>query len=232
MAFLVLPLRLRFHRRAAGVGLHAAPAPAGALGPAALDDDVADLAGGAAAQPRFAVEHEAAADAGAPEDPDQALELAPGAEVELGLGRDLDVVADPDLGAEGFPQALRERKASLPARQVAGVGDDAGLLVDVARRADADPLQGRGLDPRLFGRLAQRRRHLVGHVLRSAAGGRRPPRLARDSAGGVDDRRLDLRPAQVYPTAQLSHAGSLRWADEREPGAAGLAGLVEEAALV
>ena len=51
-ALLVLAPRLGFHRRAPGVGLHAALAPAGALGAAALDDHVADLAGGAAARAR------------------------------------------------------------------------------------------------------------------------------------------------------------------------------------
>ena len=180
--FFVLAPRLGFHRRAAGVGLHAALAPAGALGAAALDDHVADLAGGAAAEPGLAVEDEAAADAGAPEDADQALELAPGAEVELGLGRDLDVVADPDLGPQGLLQSLRQREAALPAGQVAGAGDDAGLLVGVAGGADPDALQRRGLDPGLLGRLAQRRRHLVGHVLGAAAGRRRPPRFAADLA--------------------------------------------------
>ena len=166
VALLVLAARLGFHRRAARVGLHAAPAPAGALGAAALDDHVADLPGGAAAQPGLAVEDEAAADAGAPEDADQALELAPGAEVELGLGRDLDVVADPDLGPQRLLQGLRQREAALPAGQVAGAGDDAGLLVGVAGGADPDALQRRGLDPGLLGRLAQRRRHLLGDVLR------------------------------------------------------------------
>ena len=102
LALLVPAPGLGFHRRAPRVGLHAAPAPAGALGAAALDDHVADLTGRAAAEPRLAVEHQAAADPGSPEDTDQALELAPGAELELGFGRDLDVVADPDLGAESL----------------------------------------------------------------------------------------------------------------------------------
>src|SRR6185436_12533696 len=52
---------------AARVGLHAPLPPARALGAAPLDDHVADLAGGTAAEPRLAVEHQAAADAGAPE---------------------------------------------------------------------------------------------------------------------------------------------------------------------
>jgi hypothetical protein len=96
--------RLGFHRFAPGVGLDAAFAAAGALGAAALDDGVADLAGGSASQPRFPVEDEAAADPGPPEDAEQALELPAGAELELGFGRDLDVVADLDLGPQRLPQ--------------------------------------------------------------------------------------------------------------------------------
>ena len=76
MALFVLAPRLGFHRRAARVGLHAALAPAGALGAAALDDHVADLAGGAAAEPGLAVEDEAAADAGPQKTPIR-LKLAP-----------------------------------------------------------------------------------------------------------------------------------------------------------
>ena len=133
VALFVLAACLGFHRRAAGVGLHAALAPAGALGAAALDDHVADLAGRAAAEPRLAVEDDAAADAGSPEDAEQDLELAAGAEIELGLGRDLDVVADPHRRAERLRERLAEREAALPAGQVAGAADDAGLAVGVAR---------------------------------------------------------------------------------------------------
>ena len=169
VALFVLAARLGFHRRAAGVGLHAALAPAGALGAAALDDHVADLAGGAAAEPGLAVEDEAAADAGAPEDADQALELLAGAEVELGFGRDLDVVADLDLGPERFLQRFAEGEAALPAGQVAGAGDDAGLLVGIAGGADADAVEVRGLDVGFLGGFAQ----CVGHRLRPRPAG--PP---------------------------------------------------------
>src|SRR5882672_10723864 len=100
VSLFMLATRLGFHRRAARVGLHAALAPARAFGAAALDDHMADLAGRAAAEPGLAVEDEAAADPGSPEDADQALELAPGTEVELRLRRHLYVVADPDLGAQ------------------------------------------------------------------------------------------------------------------------------------
>ena len=55
-------------RVAPGVGLHAAAPPAGAQRAVDLHADVADLARAAAAEPRLAVEHDAAADPGAPED--------------------------------------------------------------------------------------------------------------------------------------------------------------------
>src|ERR1700710_1788659 len=74
----MLAAGLGFHRRAARVGLHASLAPAGALGAAALDDHVPDLAGRPAAQPGLAVEDEPTADSGSPEDADQTLDLAAG----------------------------------------------------------------------------------------------------------------------------------------------------------
>ena len=49
--------------------------PAGAASAPALDDDVPDLAGGAAAEPLLPVQDQAAADAGAPPDAEDGLEL-------------------------------------------------------------------------------------------------------------------------------------------------------------
>ena len=201
--------RLGFHRRAPGVGLHAALAPARALGAAALDDHVADLPGGAAPEPGLAVEDEAAADAGAPEDADQALELAPGAEVELGLGRDLDVVADPHLGPQFFLEGLRQREAAFPVGQVFGRGDDPGLLVGVAGRADSDALERRRLDSGLLRRLAQRLGHLLGDSGGATIGRRRPPRFALDVAARVDDHGLDLGAAEIDSPTQVRHRRSL-----------------------
>src|SRR5215203_628281 len=211
LSLFVLAPRLGFHRRAAGVGLEAALAAAGALGAAALDDDVADLARSPATQPGLSVEDEPTADAGAPEDPDQALELPPGAEVELGFGRDLDVVADLHLGSERVAEVLGEREAALPAWEVAGSRDDAGLLVCVAGGADPDPDQVLGLDAGGLRRLAQRLRHRRGYVLRPAAGRRRSPRLADRLASPVDYRRLDLGAAEVDATTQVRHAPQSRW---------------------
>ena len=59
-------------------------------------------------------------------------ELAPGAEVELGFGRDLDVIADLDRRAKVALERLGEGEALVPVGQVARAGDDAGLLVGVA----------------------------------------------------------------------------------------------------
>ena len=86
--------------------------------------------------------------------------------------------------------------------QVAGLGDVAGLLVRVARRADADPGERVGLHAGGFGRLDQRLGHLGGDVRGPALGRRRAARLAADLAGRADDRRLDLRPAEVDAPAQ------------------------------
>ena len=112
----------------------------------------------------------------------------------------------PELLAERFG----EREAALPAGQVAGAGDDAGLLVGVAGGADADAAQRAGLDAGRLGRFAQRRRHRRGDVLGAAAGRRRLARFAQHLAAGVDDRRLDLRPAEVDAAAQVSHAWPVR----------------------
>src|SRR6185312_5766244 len=81
------------HRAPARVGLHAPAPAAGAARAVALDDHVADLAGGAAADPRASVEDDAAAHAGAPEHAQQRAIRAPRAQQRLGVGGHLDVVA-------------------------------------------------------------------------------------------------------------------------------------------
>ena len=102
------PARAGLHRAAAGVGLHAAAAAAAALGAVDADDHVADLAGGLAADPRLAVEDQAAADAGAPEHAEQRVVLARGADLELGVGGEVDVVAERHRhAASSFSSALR-----------------------------------------------------------------------------------------------------------------------------
>src|SRR3954454_17189091 len=126
------------HRAAARVGLHAAVAAARALRPADLDHHMADLAGGVAAEPELAVEHDPAADARAPEHPEQRAVALAGAERRLGHGGDVDVVAERDRSAEVVLQRPRERERALPAGEVARARDRAVLVVHVAGRADAD----------------------------------------------------------------------------------------------
>src|SRR4051812_26454523 len=173
-ALLDLPARLDLHRPAARIGLHAALAPAGAAGPALFDDHVADLRRRAAAQPLFAVQDQAAADAGSPPDAEHGVELLAGAELELPLPRHGDVVADLDRRAKLLGEVLGEREGIDPVRQVAGHRDDPGLLVGIARGADADAAQIRSLQAGLISRLAHRLGHPLGDVL-GAAGGRRGP---------------------------------------------------------
>ena len=164
----VLAPRPRLHRPAPGVGLHAAAAAAGAAGAAANDHHVPDLARRAAPDPALAVEDQAAADPGAPEDAEDRLVRLPGAELELGVGGDVDVVADPHLRAERVGERPPEREAPLPAGQVARLGDVAGCLVGVARRADPDPGERVGLHPGGVRRLDHRLGHLRGDVRGSA----------------------------------------------------------------
>ena len=144
----VVAARLRLHRATARIGLHAAPAAARTERPALLDHHVADLTRRATPDPSLAVEDQAAADPGAPEDPeDRPVRLA-GAELELRVGGDVDVVRDPHRRPESVGKRRAERKASLPPGRLPRLGDVAGLLVGVARRADPDPGQRVGLHAR------------------------------------------------------------------------------------
>ncbi len=59
-----------------------------------LDHHVTDLPGRATPDPRLAVDDQPAADAGAPEHAEQRVIRLAGAELELGIGRDLHVVAE------------------------------------------------------------------------------------------------------------------------------------------
>ena len=91
----------------------APPAPAARA--ADPDDHVADLAGAAAPEPRLAVEDQAAADARCPRTRRAAsLYGSPGAELELGVGGDLDVVADEHRRSELARQRRAELEAARP----------------------------------------------------------------------------------------------------------------------
>jgi hypothetical protein len=162
---------------------------------------VADLAGRVAPGPRLAVEHDAAAHAGAPEHAEDRRVVAAGAELELRVGRHLDVVAEPDRHAERGVQRGAQVEHAVPVRQVLGAGDRTGVVVDLARRADPDALEVGRHDLRLGRRLAQRVGDRVRDVLRAALGRRRPARAADHLVVVVDDHRLDLRAAEVDAAA-------------------------------
>src|SRR6185312_14634064 len=198
--------------------------------------------------PRLVAEDQPTADAGDPEDADQAVIALARAEVELGFGRDLDVVADPHRGPKFLLQRRAVREAALPAGEVAGAADDAGLLVGVAGRADPDPLQVGALDPGVLGRRGQRVGHRRGDVGGPAFGRRRSPCFALDRPVRVDHSGLDLGAAEVDAAAQVAHRREVYvdgpktclygrfsahqhevpWADDAD----GVEDLVGEAALV
>src|SRR5947209_5870740 len=82
-----------------------------------------------AAEPRLAVEDEAASDAGAPEHAEQRPVRLAGAEREFGVGRDLHVVADPDARPDEVAELARERERRLPVGQVARLRDRPAVRV-------------------------------------------------------------------------------------------------------
>src|SRR3954454_11951402 len=206
---LLVPLsRLDFHRRAPGVCLHAATASAGTASAVLLHDHVADLASGAAAVPGLAVQDDAAADAGAPEDADQGVVVAAGAQLRLGLGGHTDVVSHRNRRAKGVREPLAELERATPAGKILGLRYGARLLVDVAGRSDPGACQLARLHAGVLGRLAKRLRHLLGHVLRLALRWGRPAGLADDVPLAVHDDGLDLDAAEVDSTSQHRLSGT------------------------
>src|SRR5256885_14002079 len=96
----VQPMRARFHRRASGIGLHAAQAPARAASAPELDDHVTDLSAPSPPRPGLAVEHHPPAHARPPEDPQKRSVGTTRAELELGAGCYLHAVSVPDLRSQ------------------------------------------------------------------------------------------------------------------------------------
>jgi hypothetical protein len=200
---LVLAPGLGLHRRPAGVGLHASAPAAGALGAALLHHHVADLAGRPAPKPGPVVDHDPAADTGSPEHPEKRPVGTARAQLRLRRRGDLDVVPHRHRRAEGLGQPGTERKASLPAREVAGLGHRAAALVHLAGRAHPDPEQGGGIDPGVAGRLGHRLRHLGGHVLGPTCGGSGPASLGDHLPAAVDGGGLNLGSAEVDAAPNL-----------------------------
>ena len=127
----------------AGVGLHAAPAAAGAELAAVDHHHVADLAGGAVgAHVELAAEDQGAADPRAGEHHQQVVEAAAGAEAVLGQGGHGHVVVDHHpLDPEGAGDHRAERHRVAEPGEVGRPEQVAGLLVDPAGGADPDPGQ-------------------------------------------------------------------------------------------
>src|SRR5829696_5311076 len=117
------------HPPAPGVSLHAAAAAAGALRTVDLDHHVAQLSGRPTALPRIPVEHQPAADAGAPPDPEQRLRPSAGAEHVLRVDADGHVVVHVRARVREGPEAGRDRDRRSLAGQVARFGDDAAASV-------------------------------------------------------------------------------------------------------
>ncbi len=214
LVLLVVELaRVGLHRAAAGIRLEAPDAAARARRAAPPDDHVADLAGRSPTLPALALEDQPATHARAPEDAEQVLVRRACTELELGQGRDVDVVADRDRSAERGGERRGQREDDVPAGDVAGVGDRPGLRVDHARGADPDAAEGRRLDAGARGRLAQRRCHLCGDRGRPV-GRCGVTRLPEHLVIGSDDHGLDLRPAEIDSAVQgrLLHVGErYRW---------------------
>src|ERR1022692_1350948 len=121
------------HRRAAGGRLEAALPAARARGSVHPDDDVPELSRGAAAEPELAVDHDRAADAGAPPDAEERAIRPPRAEEPLGFDGDADVVAERDADTELLAQRGGQRKRAGPVRQIPRAGDGSRGAVDLSR---------------------------------------------------------------------------------------------------
>ena len=204
-------VRVRLHRRPACIGFDAAATAAQALRAVSLDDHVADLARGAAAEPRLAVEDDATADAGAPEDAEDRRVRFAGAELELGFGGDLDVVSDRDLRAERVAERLPERERRVPAGEVRRAGRPCPLpgrrhRASRRRLPRAPPSRSRlRRQPRAARRPSPRRR--FGGPPSCGVGRRAWPS---DLVSVVDDDRLDLRSAEVDAASEAHLTAMVR----------------------
>src|SRR4051794_21995451 len=200
---------LRLHRPTAGVCLHAALAPASALVAVRVHDHVADLAGRAATDPLLSIENEATSDAGAPEHAEDRLVGLAGAEPELGLGRNRDVVAEEHTRAELLLELGPERELVAEADEIRRIDQDALVGFDASGCADADADQRIGGEAGLVRRRADSLRDRLHHCLGPVIRGRWDARLAQYLAASVDHDDLDLGPAKVDACAWW-HGGEYR----------------------
>ena len=160
------------HRGAAGQRLGAAAFAAGTARPLRLEDHVAHFAGDAArAQVELAVEHQAAADAGADEDADHGARAAPAAVGVLAHHRHAHVVVEEDAHAAQRRRQQMGERDFFPL-EVGRLVDHAGRVVDAAGHADAHRAQ-------LIVRHVEREGDAAAQIGDAADdGGRRPLRAA------------------------------------------------------
>src|SRR5262249_51691740 len=201
--------RAGLHCRSARVRLRAATAAAGTDTPTELHHGVSQLAGCPVAFPPPTSGHGRAAEAGSPPDGKKGREVAAGAELELRLRGNCDVVSHPHPGPHAPNKFLGEGVRIGPAaRQVRVESHRARGSVDNARRSDSDSCQ-----------LIDAHGCRVGGVLNSsskcstprrcAALGRcLPARTAKDLTLPLDYQGIDLRSAKVDPGAHRIRAYS------------------------
>src|SRR3954452_9546771 len=201
--------RLRLHRSAARVGLHAAFAAATALVAVWVHPYVADLAGRTAADPLLAVEDEPAAHARSPEHAEDRLVGLAGAEPELGLGCHRHVIAEEHACAQLLLELGPEWERVAEAGKVRRIDEHALVGIDTAGRANADTDQRIGREAGLVRRRANRLRDRPHHGLRPVIRGGRHARLAQHLAAPVDHDDLDLGPPKVDACAWW-HGGEYR----------------------
>ena len=194
-------------QQAGGRGVHfqTAPAAAGAGHALRLHHDVAQLAGGAVeAGPEPAVQHDAAAHAGAQREDDRTLG-APGAAVQaFGQGGHVGVVADGHRQTCEGPQAVRRREVAP--FQVVGIDHHAGVVIHGAGAAHA---QGGHLVPGAIclgqqpvGQGGDVPAEFLGRAQPAGGGGR----FGQHLAFGVHQGGLDVGSAQV--NANILHGCS------------------------
>ncbi len=143
----------------------------------------------------------------------------PGAELELGVGGDVDVVADPHRRAERVRRASGRAGSCPPSR--AGCGPRRRRRSSRRCRPASRPRSRRANRSAPRRRPPPRRapRPSAGDVLGAALRRRRAARLADDLAGRAHDRRLDLGPAEVDSPAERVLSGGGRHRGESIPSA-------------
>ena len=173
--------------------------------PSDAHDDVADLARRVAPDPGLAVEHDAAADAGAPEDAEQRACTAGRSRARTRRR------SPPGRRCRARPARRRPSRARAAGRSCRP--SPGRFLAPATVPVSSSTLPGEPMpmpasaevfDAGLAGRVLERAGDLGRYAGGTAGRGRRAARLAGDLAGFVDDDRLDLGSAEV-DSAGVSH---------------------------